>query len=74
MVSFDVSSLFTKVPVDEALTVIEERLNADQSLPKCTNLCTKSVMHLLRTCLKTTCFVYDENYYQQNEGAAMGSP
>ena len=34
MVSFDMSSLFTKVPVDEALTVIEKRLNADKTLPE----------------------------------------
>ena len=74
MVSFDVSSLFTKIPVDEALTIIQERLNADETLPERTNLSVESLMHLLKICLKTTYFVYDGNYYQQNEGAAMGSP
>lgn len=47
MVSFDVSSHFTKVPVDEALTVIKEQLNVDETLPERTNLSTDSVMHLL---------------------------
>ena len=32
LVSFDVSFLFTNVPVDEAISVIRERLREDEAL------------------------------------------
>ncbi len=32
MVSFDVSSLFTNVPIDEAVSVIRDKLQNDESL------------------------------------------
>ena len=35
---------------------------------------TKNIMDLLQFCLRSTCFTYREKYYEQVEGAAMGSP
>ena len=32
------------------------------------------ITHLLDLCLRTTSFVYKGEYYQQEDGAAMGSP
>ena len=74
LVSFDVTALFTKVPVDKSLDIILERLEADTTLSSRTKLKAVQVRDLLRTCLKTTYFQYDGVIYTQVEGAAMGSP
>ena len=54
MVSFDIKSLFTNVPVDEALEVILQRLTEDETLEDRTALTPEQVTHLLKLCLKTT--------------------
>lgn len=56
IVSFDASSLFTNVPVDETLNAIEQRLNMDETLTDRTNLLMQSLIDLLRLCLTITCF------------------
>ena len=38
LVSFDLTNLFTQVPVDEALKVLEERLSADNTLTERTSI------------------------------------
>lgn len=72
MVSFDVKSLFTNVPVGEALDVIHEKLMADDTLVKRTALTPSQIIRLLQICLRTTYF--SVQYYQQKDGTAMGSP
>ena len=47
MVSFDVKSLFTSIPVDLALTITKERLQQDQNLAERTNMSVSNVMKLL---------------------------
>ena len=74
LVSFDVVSLFTKIPVDLAVKVAEERLREDASLGQRTSLPVEDIIHLLSFCLKTTQFAYNGTYYQQVFGTAMGSP
>ena len=74
LVSFDVSSLFTNVPVDEAISVIRERLREDETLGDRTILSPEWVAELLEMCLKSTYFSYGGNIFEQIEGAAMGSP
>ena len=54
MVSFDVKSLFTNVPLDEALQVIQDRLNQDTSLAERMRLSPDSVTRLLELCLRST--------------------
>ena len=73
LVSFDVSSLFTNVPVDEAVRVIRDRLRQDEALADRTTLSTDRVADLLEMCLKSTYFSYGGEFFEQREGAAMGS-
>ena len=74
MVSFDVSSLFTNVPIGEAVDIIRARLEEDESLGERTPLSPGRVAELLQLCLRSTYFSFNGEFYEQREGAAMGSP
>ena len=74
MVSFDVVSLFTRVPVDKAIDVINSKLELDEELGARTTLSREQICYLTKTCLQTTYFQFEDSFYEQVEGAAMGSP
>ena len=72
--SYDVSALFTSVPVDKALIIIKERLEEDKTMADRTNLSPSDIISLLELCLKCTYFVFRGELYLQDHGAAMWSP
>ena len=74
MVSFDVKSLFTKVPIDDALHIIKERLEYDESLEERTTLTVHQICNLTELCLRSTYFKYEDVMYEQKDETAMGSP
>ena len=74
LVSFDVVSLFTNIPVDVAIKVATKRLGQDATLLQRTSLPVEDIIDLLSFCLNTTYFVFEGCYYQQVFGTAMGSP
>ena len=74
MVSFDVVSLFTKVPVDLATRVAHQRLTADPSLIERSALSPDEIVTLLKFCMDATYLAYRGEVYQQVYGTAMGSP
>ncbi len=74
MVSFEVSSQFTNVPIDEAVSVIRDKLQNDESLDERTCLSPECITELLETCLRSTYFRYNASCYEQLDGAAMGPP
>ena len=74
MVSYDVTALFTSVPIPPVLKIIEEKLKEDKDLPRRTSMNTRHITQLFEFCLRSTSFVFQEQHYEQVEGAAMGSP
>ena len=70
LVSFDVTSLFTRVPIAEALEIIGRRLEEEEPRYWRTTLPVEVIKSLLHLCLTSTFFMWDE----QKEGAAMGNP
>ncbi|MDA8031702.1 MAG: reverse transcriptase domain-containing protein, partial [Alphaproteobacteria bacterium] len=74
LVSFDVKSLFTQVPVEDALVIIKDRLEHDESLSERTAMTPQQVCSLTELCLKSTYFMYGDQFFEQSEGTAMGSP
>ena len=72
--SYDVSALFTSVPVDPALNIINDLLEKDHTLKERTVMEVSDIILLLEFCLKNTCFSFQDQFYEQIEGAAMGSP
>ena len=72
LVSFDVKSLFTNVPLDQTIEII---LNIVYKKNEISTDMTKSEMkELLNLCTKSVHFTFDGNIYVQNDGVAMGSP
>lgn len=66
LVSFDVTSLFTKIPTKEAVQLARERFE--------TNQINADLANLIELCINSTYFAFNEQLYEQTEGMAMGSP
>jgi len=62
MVSFDVKSLFTFIPVDLAVTITKERLQQDQNVAERTNMSVSNVMKLLEFVLTNNYFKHDGHF------------
>ena len=71
--SYDVSALFASAPVDPALHIIKDLLEKDHTLKERTVLAVSDIILLLEFCLKNTYFFFQGHFYEQVEGAAMGS-
>ena len=74
LISHDIVSLFTNVPIQEALNVIKTRLENDTTLKDRTNLDVHDIMDLLQFVCSKTYFVFNGELYEQCFGTAMGSP
>ena len=70
--SFDVVSLFTNVPIELALSVVEKRLD-EVDVSDNTPLPKEALVSLLRLCLSSITFYYNGTVYQQIFGTVMGS-
>ena len=71
---FDVKALFTSVPIQPAIQVIKKMLEVDQELKQRTSMSVDHIVSLLEFCLRSTYFTFKGRFYEQQEGAAMGSP
>ena len=76
LVSYDVESLFTNVPVDETIDIIVKKaftnnwfnLTHDMDLTEC------DLKELLTIATKNQLFTFQGKLYEQIDGVAMGSP
>ena len=74
IMSYDVSALFTSIPIDTTIDIIKKQLEDDKDLHSRSNMTIKHICCLLEFCLKNTYFKFNGKFYEQKEGAAMGSP
>ena len=74
LVSFDVKNLFTMVPIDDSLRIIHDRLIVDDTLDERTTFTIDEICELTNLCLRSTFFRFNDCYYEQKDGTAMGSP
>ena len=69
---FDVTSIFTNVPLDETIEIILRRVYIDQEIN--TDIPKKEMKELLLLCTKSVHFIFNGKIYIQIDGVAIGSP
>ena len=76
LVSYDVSSLFTNVLVDETIDILVEKAFKDDWFNKeyDLNITKTDIIELLEIATKNRHFQFEGNLYEQVDGVAMGSP
>ena len=72
MASFDVTSLFTCVPLEEVINICLDKLFANTNTVN--NLNRTQLYKMLSFTLKQNHFLFDGKVYNQVDGVAMGSP
>ena len=74
MVSFDVTSLYTTIPIDQALIIIKDLPEHDDKLADRNILSPRQILDLLDILLRSTYFKFNRDFYQQTDRAAMRPP
>ena len=72
MASFDVASLFTNVPLQETIDIILHKVY-DQQLVT-TKIPRNELKTLILLCTTESSFMFEQDYFKQTDGVAMGSP
>jgi hypothetical protein len=72
-VTFNVMDLYTMIPRDGALCALERFLSAYSQQGRIEGMTIDTLMKMARLVLDTNCFAYEDKYYKQIRGAAMGS-
>ena len=72
MASLDVDSLFTNIPVEKTINICVDNLYNDNENPP--NIPKHNFRNLLNIATKETFFMFNNKYYKQVDGVAMGSP
>lgn len=70
LISFDITSFYPSVPIDDALTALENWL-ARQSLSPLERL---AYYEMTAVCMKQNYFQFRKKFYHQKTGTAMGNP
>ena len=71
LVSFDVTSLFTKVPIDDLLIYLKPEL---EKYKETLELSPDIIIDLIKLCVLDLKFVFNEKFYKQKFGLSMGNP
>ena len=71
--TMDVSSLYTNIPIDEAISAASDMLQRHLGNVNTFGLTLLEVENLMKLCLNNSYFRFDESYYRQTSGVAMGN-
>ena len=73
MVSFDVTSLYTNIPIIDMLNIIKYYVNNDDQFTRKTTIPQDKFLDLPNLVLTTTWYTFYSQFYQQTDGVEMGS-
>ena len=62
---YDVKALFTSVPVDPSINIVQQKLTQDPKLHQRNSMSIQNIITLLEFCLKNTYFLFQGKYYAQ---------
>ena len=74
MVSFDVTSLYTNIPIIDTLNIIKDYVNNDDQFTKKTAIPQDKFLDLVHLVLTTTWYTFHSQFNQQTDGVVMGGP
>ena len=74
MVSFDVTSLYTNIPIIDTLNIIKDYVHSDDQFAMKTAIPQDKFLDLFNLVLTTTWYIFNSQFYQQTDGVAMGGP
>ena len=74
MASFDVTSLYTNIPIIDTLNIIKGYGNNDDQFTKKMALPHDKFLDLVNLVLTTTWYIFDSHFYQQTDGVVLGGP
>ena len=74
IISYDVTSLFTSVPIKPTLDIIQQRLTKDQDLHKRTSMTIQQIISLLEFSLSSTSFMFPGSILPANGRGSNGQP
>ena len=74
MVSFDVTSLYTNIPIIDTLNIIKDYFNNDDQFTRKTAIPQDKLLDLVHLVLTTTWYTFNSQFYQQTDSLVMGGP
>ena len=74
MVSFDVTSLYTNIPIIDTLDIIKDYVHSDDQFARKTAIPQDKFLDLINLIFTITWYTFNSQFYQQTDGVAMGSP
>ena len=74
MVLFDVTSLYTNIPIIDTLNIIKDYVHSDNQFPRKTAIPQDKFLDLVNLVLATNWYTFNSQFYQQTDGVAMGGP
>ena len=74
LIGLDVVSLYTRVPIDEALTAAKRAISNHPEIEAELPVPIDTFMKLLEVCVRFGAFEFNEEEYEQIDGLPMGGP
>ena len=74
MVSFDVTSLYTNIPIIDTLNIIKDYVNNDDQFTRKTTILRDRFLDLVHLVVITTWYTFNSQFSQQTDGVAVKGP
>jgi len=74
LISYDAKNLFTSIPINKLLQYTRDVLEKDRTLKARTKLSINDIITGMEICLRSTYFQFRNNFFEQEDGMAMGCP